>query len=181
MEEIFDVVNENDEVIGRATRKEVHEKGLPHRAVVLFFVKGENLILQRRSQRVAASKGALGVSVGGHVLQGEDYIDALIRECKEETGLAIQAQNLRELGRFYSNHRGAYGDVDHLAFHKIYVHEFNGEINQLMPDKEEVIAYEEVPVAKVFSPDFENEKYSLALTDEQLVRALKKYYEEKNV
>ena len=31
-EEYFDVVNERDEPIGRATRKEVHARGLWHRA-----------------------------------------------------------------------------------------------------------------------------------------------------
>ena len=37
-EEIFDVVNERDEVIGRQTRREVHRNGLKHRAVhVLVF------------------------------------------------------------------------------------------------------------------------------------------------
>ncbi|HZQ47887.1 MAG TPA: NUDIX hydrolase, partial [Verrucomicrobiae bacterium] len=32
-DEIFDVVNERDEVIGQNTRREVHARGLRHRAV----------------------------------------------------------------------------------------------------------------------------------------------------
>ena len=38
-EEWFDVVNARDEVVGRATRREVHARGLLHRAVhVLVFL-----------------------------------------------------------------------------------------------------------------------------------------------
>ena len=39
-EEIFDVVNERDEVIGRNTRAEVHRLGLQHRAVHVRTRKG---------------------------------------------------------------------------------------------------------------------------------------------
>lgn len=35
--EILDIVNENDEVMGQATRKEIHEKGLLHRVVEIWF------------------------------------------------------------------------------------------------------------------------------------------------
>jgi len=39
-EEIFDVVNERDEVIGKRPRREVHRLGLMHRAThVLVFNK----------------------------------------------------------------------------------------------------------------------------------------------
>ena len=40
-EEIFDVVNERDEVVGQNTRGEVHRLGLKHRAIhVLVFNAG---------------------------------------------------------------------------------------------------------------------------------------------
>ena len=49
-DEIFDVVNERDEVIGRATRSEVHERGLLHRAVHIFvFNSRGELFIQKRS------------------------------------------------------------------------------------------------------------------------------------
>ena len=42
-EEIFDVVNERDEVIGQKPRSEVHARGLLHRAVhvLVFNARGE--------------------------------------------------------------------------------------------------------------------------------------------
>ena len=39
-EEIFDVVNEHDEVIGAAPRREVHARGLRHRAVHVLVPSG---------------------------------------------------------------------------------------------------------------------------------------------
>ena len=46
-EEIFDIVNERDEVIGQAPRKEVHARGLWHRAihVLVFNSRGDFLLL----------------------------------------------------------------------------------------------------------------------------------------
>ena len=58
-EEIFDIVNERDEVIGQSTRREVHARGLWHRAVhvLVFNARGE-VFLQKRSMRkdIAAGK-----------------------------------------------------------------------------------------------------------------------------
>jgi hypothetical protein len=42
-EEIFDVVNERDEVIGRQSRRELHRLGLKHRAVPGFMDMGPAL------------------------------------------------------------------------------------------------------------------------------------------
>ena len=51
-EEIFDVVNEHDEVIGRERRSEVHRLGLMHRAVhVLVFNSRGEVFLQKRSMK----------------------------------------------------------------------------------------------------------------------------------
>ena len=49
-DEIYDVVDMNDQVIGQATRKEIHEKNLVHRSVhTLVFDPAGNLFLQKRS------------------------------------------------------------------------------------------------------------------------------------
>ena len=44
-DELFDVVDEKNEVTGQATRAEVHEQGLKHRAVHIFVVNGKSEIL----------------------------------------------------------------------------------------------------------------------------------------
>src|SRR6516164_9165399 len=87
-EEIFDVVNERDEVIGQAPRQEVHARGLWHRAVhvVVFNARGE-VFLQKRSMLKDTAKGQWCSSSSGHLDAGEDYDICAVRELREEIGL----------------------------------------------------------------------------------------------
>jgi isopentenyldiphosphate isomerase len=86
--EIFDVVNENDEVIGRNTRREVHRQGLMHRAVhVLVSNSRGQVFLQKRSMKKDGEPGLWDSSASGHVDSGESYDSCAARELKEEIGL----------------------------------------------------------------------------------------------
>jgi len=87
-EEYFDVVNQDDVVVGRATRREVHARGLLHRAVhVLVFNRSGELFLQKRSRNKDTAPGAWDSSASGHVDAGEDYDGCALRELGEEIGL----------------------------------------------------------------------------------------------
>ena len=97
-EDFFDVVNERDEPIGRAPRREVHERGLRHRAVhILIFDGAGRVFLQKRSMRKDVAPGKWDSSCSGHVDAGEDYDFAAGRELEEELGLrgAIPARWFR--------------------------------------------------------------------------------------
>lgn len=89
-EEIFDIVNERDEVIAQAPRKEVHARGLWHRAihVLVFNTRGE-VFLQKRSMLKDTAKGKWDSSTSGHVDSGEDYDVTAVRELHEEIGLSV--------------------------------------------------------------------------------------------
>jgi isopentenyldiphosphate isomerase len=89
-EEIFDVVNERDEVVGWAPRKEVHATGLKHRAVhvLVFNARGE-VFLQKRSLLKDTAKGKWDSSSSGHLDSGEEYDACAMRELREEIGLAL--------------------------------------------------------------------------------------------
>jgi isopentenyldiphosphate isomerase len=85
--EIFDVVNESDEVVGQQTRGEVHRLGLKHRAVhVLIFNSRGEVFLQKRSMRKDTAPGAWDSSASGHLDAGEDYDVCAARELREELG-----------------------------------------------------------------------------------------------
>ncbi len=90
-EEIFDIVNERDEVIGQAPRSQVHAKKLRHRAVhvLVFNARGE-LFLQKRSMLKDTAKGKWDSSSSGHVDSGEDYDPCAVREVWEEIGLKLE-------------------------------------------------------------------------------------------
>lgn len=88
--EIFDVVNERDEVIGRQERSEVHRLGLRHRAVhvLIHNAKGQ-VFLQKRSMLKDTFPGAWDSSASGHLDTGEDYDACALREIREELGLIL--------------------------------------------------------------------------------------------
>lgn len=86
-DEYLDVVDENDRVIGRDTRKNVHDHYQIHRGVHVFVVNERGWILvQRRSLLKDYYPGYLDVSVGGQVISGETYEEAGCRELREELG-----------------------------------------------------------------------------------------------
>ena len=90
-EEIFDVVNERDEVVDRKPRREVHARGLLHRAVhvLVFNARGE-VFLQKRSMSKDTSPGLWDSSASGHLDSGEDYDYCAVRELREEIGLMVE-------------------------------------------------------------------------------------------
>ena len=91
-EEIFDTVNERDEIIGRASRREVHRFGLKHRAVhVLIFNQRGEIFLQKRSMKKDTFPGAWDSSASGHLDAGESYDSCAVREVREELGLVLTA------------------------------------------------------------------------------------------
>mgnify|MGYP001595519605 CR=1 FL=1 len=91
--ELFDLVNEDDKVIGRALRKEVHcDKFLIHRSVtVLVFINGQ-LLLQKRSRTKDTYPFYWTSSCSGHVTAGDSYEETAKRELSEELGLKIKGR-----------------------------------------------------------------------------------------
>jgi isopentenyl-diphosphate delta-isomerase type 1 len=84
-EEIYDLVDIDDRVIGQSTRKEIHQKNLLHRSVHIFvFNPGGDLFLQKRAFSKDENPGYWDTSCAGHVDTGEDYLTAANRELMEE-------------------------------------------------------------------------------------------------
>ena len=89
-DEILDVVDEKDRVVGRAGRNEIHARKLPHRSThLLIFNSKEEVFIQKRSVTKDEFPGKWGSSVSGHVDSGEGYDECIIREAKEEVGLDL--------------------------------------------------------------------------------------------
>jgi isopentenyl-diphosphate delta-isomerase type 1 len=87
LQELFDVVDEQDRVIGRAPRREVHARGLRHRAVHMLVVnRAGEVFLHQRSMAKDLFPGAWDSSAAGHVGAGEDYDGTALRELEEELG-----------------------------------------------------------------------------------------------
>ena len=67
-DEVFDVVDARDVVVGQEFRREIHRRGLLHRAIHIFWLRGDGqLCLQRRSYAKDNCPGLLSSSCAGHV------------------------------------------------------------------------------------------------------------------
>ncbi|MCZ6892424.1 MAG: NUDIX domain-containing protein [Gammaproteobacteria bacterium] len=87
-DEILDVVDANDDVVGEASRADVHANGLRHRSVHVLVVNTSGKVLtQRRGLHKDCDPGLWDTSAAGHVGRGERYETAARRELYEELGL----------------------------------------------------------------------------------------------
>jgi 16S rRNA (adenine1518-N6/adenine1519-N6)-dimethyltransferase len=97
-DEVFDLVDENDVVIGALPRSEIHRRQLRHRAIHVFWLRADGqLCLQRRSYAKDNCPGLISTSCAGHVDSGESYLVAAGRELHEEIGLRVPLRDLVEI------------------------------------------------------------------------------------
>jgi|GEM_PF-2740089 len=95
MTEHLDIINENDEVIGKDTFENVHANKQLHRFTRILVQNAQNdFVLHRRYWN--GKKEIRLDSAGGHVRSGETYNEGARRELREEMGITGM---LTELGK----------------------------------------------------------------------------------
>ena len=94
--EVFPLIDEEGNVVGRATRKYCHGGSMAlHPVVHLHILDREGrLYLQKRSMKKDIAPGRWDTSVGGHVDYGESLYEAVGREAREELGVVINNEQL---------------------------------------------------------------------------------------
>src|SRR6185312_17340618 len=85
-DELFDLVDEGDRVVGQVRRGEAHRNpAFIHRSVqILVLASDGRLLLQRRSAKKDLFPGYYCASASGHVASGDDYLTTAERELAEE-------------------------------------------------------------------------------------------------
>jgi isopentenyl-diphosphate delta-isomerase type 1 len=143
--EILEIVDEDDHVIGTATRAEIHRKGLLHRSVHLFiFNSSGSMYVQRRSAVKDRHPLKLDSSAAGHVDPGESYATTAVRELEEELGIRAEIHEILRLRACPET------DNEHVVL-------FEGVTDsEPIPDKDEIASGEFVPVEKLTSVMDEN-------------------------
>lgn len=97
-EEIVDIVDDQDRVVGRATRREMRAGGLRHRAVyVLVFNRLGQLFVHKRTAAKDVYPSCYDVAAGGVLAAGEAYDEAARRELAEELGVSAPVRRLFDL------------------------------------------------------------------------------------
>jgi isopentenyl-diphosphate delta-isomerase type 1 len=115
-EEMFDVVDENDNVIGKEMRSIVHKKGLLHRSSHIFiFNSKREVLLQKRCQEKLLCPGKWDFSAAEHLEQGESYLDGAKRGAREELSLDISLEKIRDPKKQESVHENGLYDNEFVA------------------------------------------------------------------
>lgn len=99
--EFFKIFDEERNIIGVASRKDVHELGYWHETFHCWFVtniEGKDYIyLQLRSDTKQDYPNLLDITVAGHLMADETAREG-VREIKEEVGIDIPFHDLVPLG-----------------------------------------------------------------------------------
>lgn len=100
--EWFDIVDEENRVMGTATREECHSGSkLLHPVVHIHLFNSRNeLLLQKRKMSKKIQPGKWDTSIGGHIQAGEPVEEAIQRESLEEAGVHIELDKLIPVGKY---------------------------------------------------------------------------------
>ena len=103
-EELLDIVDNNDNIIGKMTYDEFYKNGkqdghLIRGSIAFIRNKDGKLWVPRRLETKRLKPNALDFSVAEHVSSGEEYIDAVIRGFKEELNMKVSADDLILIGK----------------------------------------------------------------------------------
>ena len=148
--ERLEVVNEKGGIISKATRNEVHNKGLLHREIhVWIYNKRGEIVLQKRSENQETFPGMWDASVGGHVDLGEKPLEAAIRELKEETGLLAGSDNLELILKIHTKINDPKSSLINNALQYEYAYKFDGEENELKIEKGMATELKFWPIKKI--------------------------------
>lgn len=102
IEEILDLVDEQDQVIGQLSRNEIYKQQLHNYRVVhgLLINKEGQIWIPKRTGVKKLYPNALDYSSAGHVESGETYDESFLRETREELNIDLSAVAWRVLGKF---------------------------------------------------------------------------------
>jgi len=155
---MLNIVDENDEVVGEASREDIHRRGLLHREIHVYFITPDKeIIFQRRAKDKDTFPNMLDATVGGHVEIGHSYEKTAVKETEEETGLKIDAADLIPLAKVQSGSTNESiddstdertGKINN-SIKQEYAYIFKGNIKDLKIEKGSGLGFEIYPINKI--------------------------------
>jgi len=137
--ELINIVNEQREPIGVATREEIHKQGYWHEVFHCWLVNNidnvDYIYLQLRSEKKRDYPNLLDITAAGHLLSDETVEDG-VREVNEELGIDISYEELISLG--VVDYEVTHGQLIDKEFAHVHVHRFNGKLDEFTLQREEV-------------------------------------------
>lgn len=140
MEELIDILDEYGNKTGEiVTRKQVHEKGLWHRIIVVSIIdRNGHILMQQRSNNKESNPGKWDVSAAGHVSSGQTSVEAAIRETQEELGIEIQEKELKYILTYKNERKIKEGYMDRQIYDCYIVNRDEVDVSKIKVQESEV-------------------------------------------
>lgn len=157
--EKLNIVDENDNVVGIEERETIHQQGLLHREIHVFFVTPDRrIIFQHRAPDKDTFPDLLDATVGGHVEIGDTYGETAIKEAEEETGIKINVEDLMEIATIINRSEDDKTGTINNAIKNEFVYFYNGELDDLRVEKGKAIGFEAWSIEDFLNLDDEGKK-----------------------
>ena len=142
-DEIIFTVDANNKPIEPMQRQKVHAEGIWHRTTDIIVVNHKReLICHKRSMQKDTGAGLWDSAFGGHTLAGAESLDAAALELFEESGLKPKLKDLKFIGIVkYMSQSG-----NNKEFRYAYLYKWNGKIEDLNLEKDEIDEAKWVPL-----------------------------------
>lgn len=165
---ILNIINENDEIIGEASREEIYQKGLLHREIhVWFFTPQGEIIFQHRAKDKDTYPDMLDATVGGHVEIRDSYEKTAIKEMEEETGIIPDPSKLKFIKKMPGKSFDKMTELTNNTIRAQYAYLFDGDIKDLKIEEGKALGFEAWHIDKFhhLSEDEKKKFIPLILTD----------------
>lgn len=164
--ELLDVVDENNNLIGKVEDREtIHQKGLYHREVGIWIMneKGE-ILVQKRSANKKQAPNKWGITAG-HVDAGQEPSDVVIREVFEEIGLELTKEEIEFL--FVAKKHKKFSDTQYNNnFQYIYFAKTNKKIEEYVIQEEELSELKYISIEELEKViENKDEKYTFSKSE----------------
>ena len=148
----LNIIDESGKNIGVETRENIHNQGLLHREIHVWFYtpKGE-IIFQHREKDKDTYPDLLDATVGGHVEIGFDYENTALQELSEETGIKTEKNNLAFIEMVRSKTFDTATNKTNNVIRAIYAYRYEGKVEDLKVEKGKAIGFELWPLEKIFN------------------------------
>lgn len=164
----LNIVDEQGNIIGEETRENIHNQGLLHREIhVWFYTSKSEIIFQHREKNKDTYPDSLDATVGGHVEIGSDYKSTARQELEEETGIKAEKNNLAFIQMVRSKTFDTATNKTNNVVRAIYAYPYKGKIDNLKIEKGKAIGFESWSLEKLFNISDEDKKRFIPLIFEK--------------
>ena len=137
------VIDEDGRVLGEKTREEIHEKGLLHMEVhVWFYMPDGKIIFQHRAKDTDTFPDLLDTAVGGHVEIGDTYEGSAVKEAEEETGVRLESKDLQLLDVITVLSLDSVTGKRNHARKAVYAYRYAGALEDLRIEEGKAVGFE---------------------------------------